>query len=135
MKKKKVRWHSLQVKLRKRMCVRVQEELRAIEYGMDVFVCEPEQGMVLGEDEDEDVEEIFLDSLMNYWTSSDQHGDMVAEASDEEPCIFNSDFLCMFADLAGDEQKLDDVFMHIDKEMKLLEKVVDLEEFLLSMCL
>jgi len=42
---------------------------------------------------------------VNYWTISDQHGDMVAEASYEEPCIFNSDFLCMFADLACDEQK------------------------------
>ena len=57
---------------------------------------------------------------------------MVAEASDEEPCIFNSVFLFMFEYLAGDEQQLDDVFMHIDKEMKLLEKVANLEDFLID---
>ena len=82
---------------------------------MDIFVCECGQGIVLGEDEDEDVEERFLDNIINYWTSSDQHGDRMVEASDEEPYIFYFDILCMFAYFAGDEHQLDDVLMHIDK--------------------
>jgi hypothetical protein len=44
----------------------------------------------------------------------------------------NFEFLCMFADLVGDEQQLDNLFMHIDKEMNLLEKVVVLEEFFIE---
>jgi hypothetical protein len=56
------------------MYARVQEELREAECGKDVFICEPEQGIVLDEEEARDAEERFLDSLMNCWTSSYQHG-------------------------------------------------------------
>jgi hypothetical protein len=127
-----VRCHSLQVKLRKRKSSRVHEELREAEYGMDVFVCESEQGMVLGEDGDEDTEERFLNNIVNYWTSSYQQGDMVDEASNEEPSIFYSDVLCMFADLIGDKQQLDDVLMNVDEEMRLIEEMDELEEFIVE---
>jgi hypothetical protein len=132
MKKKKVRWHSLQMKLRKRMYARLKEELREAEYEEEVYICELEQGVFFDEEEARDVEERFLDSLMNYWTSSDQHGDMMTEASNEEPYIFYSDTLCMIAYLAGDEQQLDDVLMHVDEEMRLLEEMDEIERFLIE---
>jgi hypothetical protein len=49
----------------------VQEEFRSIEYAMNIFVCEIEQGMVLREHEHDDAEKIFLNNLMNYCTISD----------------------------------------------------------------
>jgi len=47
MKKKKVRWHSLQVELIKRMYDRLKEEFRTAEYEMQVCICEPEQGSLM----------------------------------------------------------------------------------------
>jgi len=43
-----------------------------------------------------DVEEEFLNNLVNYQNSSEKHEDLITEASNEEPCIFETDMLCMF---------------------------------------
>ena len=55
------------------MCTRLKKELIETKYKMDVF----EQGLFLGEEEARDFKERFIDSLMNYWNSLDQHGDVV----------------------------------------------------------
>ena len=40
------------------------------------------------EEEVRDVEEEFLNNLVNYQNSSKKHEDLIIEASNEEPCIF-----------------------------------------------
>ena len=52
MRKRKMRWNSLQVKLRKNMYVRLKEELREAESKIEVSYCEPKQGPLLGEDDE-----------------------------------------------------------------------------------
>ena len=50
--KKKVIWHSLQVKLQQKMFVELNKELREVEYEIEVSYCEHEQGPLLGEDDE-----------------------------------------------------------------------------------
>ena len=45
--KKKVRWHSLEVKLQQKMFAELKKELREFEYEMEVSYCEPKQGPFL----------------------------------------------------------------------------------------
>jgi hypothetical protein len=127
--KRKVSWHSLQVKLRQRMFSRLKEELRATECEMEVWLCGPERRLFLDEDEARNIEEKFLDSLVN---CSEQHGDVEIKALDEEPYDFNSNFLCMFSYLAGNEHQINDMFVHVNEGMKLVEEMVELEEFLIE---
>ena len=76
---KKVKWHTLQVKLKDRFNTKVRGALRTIEYEDKGCICEPEQGQILGEDESESegIEEI------------------------QESHIFKSDKLFMNAGFAG----------------------------------
>lgn len=96
-KKKKVRWHSLQVKLRKWLYVKLEEELKEVECKMDDF----EQGLLFDEEEARDVEEQFIDRLTNWCISFDQHAYVVVEASNEETYVFSSS-LCVIACLRSD---------------------------------
>ena len=50
------------------------EELREVELEIEVSVCEPEQGEVLGEDEEW--------RSVNYWDSSEQHTEMLPKEED-----------------------------------------------------
>ena len=50
--KREVRWHSLQVKLQQKTFVGLKKELREVEYEMEFSYCEPEQGPLLGEDDE-----------------------------------------------------------------------------------
>ena len=50
--KKKVRWNSLQVKLQQKMFADLKKEIIEAEYEMEVSYCEPEQGPLLGEDDE-----------------------------------------------------------------------------------
>ena len=50
--KKKVRWNSLQVKLQQKMFSELKKELREVESEMEVSYCEPEQGPLLEEDDE-----------------------------------------------------------------------------------
>jgi hypothetical protein len=109
LRKKKVKWHMLQMKLKHRLCARLRKELREVEYGVKVHYCEPEQGSFLGADEDKDVDERSDESLMNYWTSSDQHEGLMVEASNgaREPYILKYDNLYMVAGFADDGQSFE----------------------------
>ena len=68
--KNKVRWHSLQVKLQQKMFSELKKELKEVEYEMEVSYCEPEQGPLLGED-DEVEKERPTESLVNFVKSID----------------------------------------------------------------
>ena len=74
------------------------EELREAELKMEVSICGPKQGEILGE-------EINEKDLMDYWNSSEELEDMLTREEDEamKPCIFKSHSLCMFAGCAEDD--------------------------------
>ena len=74
-------------------------ELRTVELDMEVSICEPEHGEILG-----DVERLAED-LMNYWDSSRLHEDMMIEEEDEakKPYIIKSDKLCVSTELKEDD--------------------------------
>ena len=67
--KKKVRWNSIQVKLQQKMFVELKQELREVESEMEVSYCEPEQGPLLGED-DEAEKERPIESVMDFVKST-----------------------------------------------------------------
>lgn len=71
---------------------------------MEVSICRPEQGEMLGEEDNERSAEDFLD----YWQSSEQFEDMLTKEADEamKPCDFDSYSLCMFAGYAEDDGQL-----------------------------
>ena len=66
---------------------------------------------------------------MNYRNSSEEHEELIIEASNEDPCIFETDMLCMFSSLTGEEQRLDNVLMHVDEEVRLLEEMAETERY------
>ena len=125
MREKKVRWLSLQVKLKKNKYARLKEELRIPEHEMEISYCEPKQGPLLGEDDETTIVDGFLNSLI----SSKLPEDDMVETKDEEYCGFKSNGLCITTDI---EEHLDDVFMQVGKEMKLLKGMVEIEHFLID---
>ena len=59
------------MKLQQRMFARLKEELRIVEFEMDVLVCEPEHGPFLGEDVSEDTKkERLVESIMDHVKST-----------------------------------------------------------------
>jgi len=65
--KKSVKWHKLQKRLQHRQVKWLVEKLREAESEMEVSICGPEQGEILGE---EDNGRLAKD-LMDYWNSSE----------------------------------------------------------------
>ena len=98
------------------------EELREVELKMDVSICGPEHGKILGE-------EISEEDLMNYWDSLEASEDVLVRETDEamKPYIF-SHSLCMFAGCAKDGEQFGGT---VTKENKTLE-VKSGREFLLE---
>lgn len=76
-----------------------------------------------------DDEERAIDNFLNSLISSCQHAEEVIKAFNGGLYVYKSDNLCM---VAGDEQPLEDVFMQVNKEMKLLEEMTGVEEFLIK---
>ena len=102
MKRKKIKWNLLQKQIKRRMYIRLREELRAAELEMKDDYYRPKQ-------EDYLIEGGIIDGFLNCWTSSDQQRDVMIETSKkEEPSIFETDDFCMYA---GDEQSLQDMFI------------------------
>ena len=107
--RKKVKWQRLHAKREKQVNIQLIEELRKLEqmFGceelreaelkMDVSICGPEQGEILGE-------EINEEDLMNYWDSLEEYEDVLVKEANEamKPCIFKSHNLCMFVGCAKD---------------------------------
>ena len=109
-------------KLKQLMSVQLRcEELREAELKMEVSICGPKRGEILGE-------EINEKYLMDYWNSSEELEDMLTREVDEamKPCIFKSHSLCMFARCAEDSEQFDGT---VTKENETLE-VKSSREFL-----
>ena len=82
MKRKKIKWKLLQKQIKRRMYIRLREELRAAELKVKDGYCIPEQEFYLAE-------EGIIDDFLNCWTSSSQLRDVMIETSkEEELCIF-----------------------------------------------
>ena len=114
MKRKKIKWKLLRKQINSRMYIRLREELRVTELKVKDGYCRPEQEVYLAK-------EGIIDDFLNCWTSSDQLRDVMMETSkEEELCIFETNVLCMYV---GGEKPLEDVFMEVDEEMKLLEEM------------
>lgn len=89
------------------------EELREIEMGMEVSICELEQSEVLGE------EEGITDEFLNYWKNADQQEQV-------KPCIDESDNFDLITRFVEDEQSLEAVksmgeYLSEDKNSKVKE--------------
>ena len=78
LRKKPVEWHEMQRRLQQKQMRWLMEKLKEVELGMEDSICEPEQGEILGESEDED---------LKTETSSEAKGSHG----------FKSDNLCIFA--------------------------------------
>lgn len=93
------------------------EKLRGAEVELEVNICRPEQGEMLGEEDNDRSAEDLLD----YWQSSEQFEDMVTKEVDQamKPCDFDSYSLCMLAGCAGgDGQPHEVVTRNVDLEVK-----------------
>ena len=108
------------------------ENFREAEAKMEDSICRPEQGEILGEEDNERSGE----DLMNYWNSSEQLEDMLTREADEamKPCDFNSHSLCMFVGYAEDDGQSSETVTNrnealevkYDGECLLEEECVDL---------
>ena len=86
MRKRNVRWNSLQVKLRKKIYARLKEELREDESEIEVSYCEPEQGPFLKEDDE--IDEEIIDDFLNSHISSEPHEHNMDKTPYEKYCVF-----------------------------------------------
>jgi len=64
------------------------------------IICAPEQGLVLGENDEKDVDERLTESLTNYGENEDQHEEMVQKIPNEanEPYGFKINKLLQIRD-------------------------------------
>lgn len=63
---KKVRWHMLQMKLKRRFNVKLREAFKVTKCENKGCICESEQGQILGEDEVEDGEIDEIQESLEY---------------------------------------------------------------------
>ena len=90
------------------------EEIREAELEMEVSICGPKQGEILGE-------EVNEKDLMNYWNSSKQFEDMLTREADEamKPYIFKSHSLCMFVGCAEDGGQSGETVTKMNETLKV----------------
>ena len=122
--RRKVKWQKLHARREKQVNIQFIEELRKIKQmlsceelreaklEMDVSICSPEHGEILGE-------EISEEDLMNYWDSSEASEEVMARETDKamKPYIFSHNS-CMFAGYTKDGEQSDGT---ITKENETLE--------------
>ena len=108
----------------------LKEELGIVEFDMDVLVCEPEHGPLLGKDVSEDAEkERLVESLMDFFKSTDQ----LMEEMDVSPnetkgsYVFEIDDLFVIATLVVDSGQSVETVLKLD-EVKNDEENLSSEE-------
>lgn len=94
LKKKVVKWYKLQRRLQKRQVKWLMENLREAQLEMEVSICEPQLGEVLGE------EERIIDDFLKCWTNIDQQ-------EHAKPYIVESNNFDVITGFAEDEQSLE----------------------------
>lgn len=82
MKTKKIKWKLLQRQIKRRIYIRLSEELIAAELEVKDSYCRPEQEVYLAD-------EGIIDDFLNCWTRLNQQRDVMIETSmKEEPSVF-----------------------------------------------
>ena len=100
---KKVKWHMLQMKLKNKFNPKWRETFRAVEHEDKSCMCEPEQGKILGEDEDE------------------------GKGADEiqKSHIFKSDILCMVTGTMNEEGQFTDIVIKNEEVKQNLNSILE----------
>jgi hypothetical protein len=103
--RKRIKWIQLQRRLKYDTRVQLEEELRGVELQQrlcaeeEVYLCEPEQGSILGESSDEDEDMRLDDGFMDPWKDENQLQELMFEITKE--ALKNYDFetnnWCMYA--------------------------------------
>ena len=103
--KREVIWHSLQVKIQQKMVAGLKKELREIECEMEVSYCEPEQGPLVGED-DEAEKERPIESLINSIRNRDKFMDemIVRPNETKRSYVFKTDDLFLIAGFVANDR-------------------------------
>jgi hypothetical protein len=87
--KKRVKWSFLQSRLRHKTSVQPKEELKRVELqhkicaGEEGYLCEPEQGPILGESSDDDEDMGLVDGLMNPLEDENKLRELMSETTEE----------------------------------------------------
>ena len=120
-----MKWQKLHAKREKQVNIQLMEELRKlgqilsceelrkVELKMDVSICGPEHGEILGE-------EFSGEDLMTYWDSSEASEDVfVTEVGEAmKPCNF-SHSLCMFAGYVKDGEQSEGTITKENETLKV----------------
>ena len=116
LRKKSMKWSKLHRRLQQKQVKWQVEELREAELEMEEYICIPEQGEILGEDEDWS----FVKDLMNHMKDSEQQGDRMTKASSEttRSYAFKTDSLCMTTGIARERKAFEDIF-RIDEDLEV----------------
>ena len=114
--KKKGRWHSLQVKLQQKMFVGLKKELREVESEMEVSYCEPEQGPLLGED-DEAKKKRPIESLINSVKNTDKIMEEMTMRLNEtkRSYVFQTDDLFVIAGFVANDGQSFETILKFDE--------------------
>lgn len=92
----------------------------------EVYICEPEQRVILGKEEDENDNEKTTESFMEFWKSSDQHVKMMSKASNKArtPRVYKTDNLCMVVSCINNGRgQLLEVVMKTNEDKGMLLKI------------
>ena len=114
--KREVRWNSLQVNLQQKMYFELKKELKEVESEMEVSYCEPEQGPLLGED-DEVEKERPIESLINSIKNIDKFmEDMTMRPNEtKRSYVFEIDDLFVITGFVADEGKSFETVLKFDE--------------------
>jgi hypothetical protein len=107
--RKRIKWIQLQRRLKYDTRVQLEEELRGVELQQrmcveeEVYLCEPEQGSVLGESSDEDEDMRLDDGFMDPWKDENQLEELMFETTKEalKPYDFETNKWCMYTGFTG----------------------------------
>ena len=126
--KREVRWHSLQVKIQHKKFVGLKKELREVESEMEVSYCEPEQGPLLGED-DEAEKERLIENIMNSIKSTNQLIEemTVRPIETKRSSVFQTDDLFVITGFIADDRQSFKIVLKFD-EVKYNEEIISNEK-------
>ena len=117
MRKRKVRWKSLQVNLRQKIYARLKEELREAESEMEVSYCELEQGPLLWDDDEAERErliEILMDSVKS---TNKLMKEMIVRSNETKMSyVFESDDLFFITGFVVDDRQFFETILKFDEE-------------------
>ena len=107
------------------MSSRLKEELKIVEFEMDVLVCEPVHGPLFREDVSDDVEkEILVESLMDFIKSTYQIMEEMTARTNEtnRSYVFETDDLFVIIGFVGDDRKYFEIVLYDEENISNEER-------------